>query len=122
MRRTLALYLAVGLLLPLTAQAQEDPIRWSAHAMDGKVQMLLTTRGNKNNQEYIPADLQGLNTRFPDGPLAFRIVRDAGTLVCNGTGRKGRGEGECQFQREVRDRPGIDQFIAMRIHGIKPGR
>ena len=114
MHRTIALCLSLGLLLPLAAQAQNAQIRWSAHATDrGRVQLSLTTPDNKNNQDWNPAELQGLNTRFPDGAMNFRIVRDAGVLACNGMSRSGRGEGDCRFQREAA------YFDGLARHGVR---
>ena len=104
MLRTPALCLALGfgLLLPIAAQAQDSTIRWSAYPADrGKVQLTLAQGGQKNNQDWGAQELQGLDARFPNGPLSFRIPRDAGTLACSGTGRGGRGEGTCRFERDA---------------------
>jgi len=102
MPRLTGLCLAFTLLLPLAAQAQDAPIRWSAWPADrGKVQLKLSQGDRMNNQDWDASELQGLDTRFPGGPLAFRIQRQAGTLSCTGNGREGRGEGTCRFARDA---------------------
>jgi len=110
MRRTLALCLSLALLLPLTAQAQDDTIRWTAYPADrGKVQLRLSQGKRNSNQDWAPSELQGLDVRFTNGPLAFRIARAAGTLACTGTGRSGRGEGACRLERDAAYFSGLAQ-------------
>ena len=114
MLRTSALCLAFTLALPLAAQAQADAIRWSAHPAEReRVQLSLTSAGHRNNQDWNPAELQGLDARFGDGALEFRIVRDAGALACSGIGSNGRGEGTCRFQRNAA------YFDALARHGVR---
>ena len=45
------------------------------------------------------ADLQGLT--MADGPARFRIVREAGTIDCEGVVRSLRGTGECRFHPDA---------------------
>jgi hypothetical protein len=102
MLRIAGLCLFATLLLPVAAQAEGETLRWSARPTDrGRVQLQIRHERNNSNQDWAPQELQGLDTRFPGGPLSFRITRDAGTLTCSGTGRGGRGEGECRVQRRA---------------------
>jgi len=102
MPRLPALFLALTMLLPLSVQAQDVTIRWSAYPAErGKVQLRLSQGDRSSNQDWASSELQGLDARFPDGLLAFRIMREAGTMACDGTGRNRRGEGTCRLQRDA---------------------
>jgi hypothetical protein len=54
--------------------------------------------GNRRShygRSFARSDLEGLGTA--DGPVRFRIAREAGTIDCSGTMRDQRGSGECRF-------------------------
>ena len=66
---------------------------------DGMVQFQFSRREGNNHWQHgrtIEASaLQGYGAG--DGPVRFRIVRDAGTIDCDGVARAGRAIGECGF-------------------------
>jgi hypothetical protein len=66
---------------------------------DGMVQFQLTRREGNNHWTHgrtIEASaLQGYAAA--DGPIRFRLARDAGTIDCDGVMRSGRAIGECSF-------------------------
>jgi hypothetical protein len=54
--------------------------------------------GNRRShygRSFARSDLEGLGTA--DGPVRFRIAREAGTIECSGTMRDRRGSGDCRF-------------------------
>jgi hypothetical protein len=68
-----------------------------------RVQLSLR-HGDRNRQSqygrtFERSELQGLSTA--DGPVRFRIAREAGTIDCDGTMRDGRGSGECRFMPDA---------------------
>lgn len=71
----------------------------------GQVQLSLsysTSRSNSRHLRPVPlGDLQGLTgaqlTSATGGPARFRIVREAGSLDCDGVFKAGRGTGDCRF-------------------------
>ena len=97
------------------AAAQSLPIEWTisptrSGTSSDAVQLALSyrTAGNGNNMNSRPyrlAELQGLNPAqlaSPQGsPARFRIIREAGTLDCNGLVRQARGTGQCSFLADV---------------------
>jgi hypothetical protein len=106
MSRLPALYLTAGLMLGLLSPALAQAPSWRfsiQQAGNGGIDMTLY-RGNdsRNTRAWNRDDLQGLaDAAFGAGaPMRFRIVREAGTLACEGEGRGGRGEGECRFARD----------------------
>src|SRR5918998_1583363 len=91
------------------------PIEWtiSPRQSDGdqRVQLALSYRHpgggqNTNSRSYSLAELQGLSpaalASSQGTPARFRLVREAGTLDCDGIVRQGRGTGECSFAADAR--------------------
>ena len=71
---------------------------------DGKIQLSFerrSARGGHNNQTGFPVpleDLQGLSRdQLQNGKVSFRLVREAGTIDCEGTYTDGRGAGKFHF-------------------------
>ena len=64
-----------------------------------RVQLSLRYQTRNSNSHYgrtfDRADLQGLGSA--DGPVRFRIAREAGSIDCTGMMRDQRGSGECRF-------------------------
>lgn len=105
--------------------------------MPGTVQLQLSYRtpDSRSNQSRPIAlvELQGLTAAQlaapANGPARFRLVRDAGTLACDGMFRNGRGAGNCRFaaDRSFADalakrgigRPTSDQQFRLAMHGTK---
>ena len=60
-----------------------------------------TERGGRSNMgsNYDYSELQGLTREqaLADGPVRFRLVREAGTIECEGSFRAGRGSGTFRF-------------------------
>lgn len=79
---------------------------------EGMVQFQLSRReGNSHwvhGRTIEVSTLQGLGTA--DGPARFRLVRDAGTIDCDGVMRAGRAIGECTFTAD----PGFAALLAER--------
>jgi len=77
---------------------------WTANSRDekdGKINLNLELRRNGNGrhqvgQTYDYNDLQGLSTN-PNGKVSFRLVREAGTIACEGEFVNGRGSGTFTF-------------------------
>jgi hypothetical protein len=115
MSRTASLGLAALLLLPLPAVAQDDVLTWSARSSErGQVQLRISQGRQGTDNDWAAQELAGLDARFPDGAaLSFRIAREPGTLSCTGTGRGGRGEGQCRFARNAAF------FEALARHGVR---
>ncbi len=98
-----------GLLLATPAQAQiPDRIAFTVAPTQksaGEIQLELsyrTAKSRSNNSRPIAlAELQGLTAAqlasTSGRPARFRIVRDAGSLECDGIFRNGRGTGDCRF-------------------------
>src|SRR5262245_15570785 len=106
MSRTLGYCLGFGfalsLLLPAGAMAQTQSYRFTAsESRDGRIDLALHRNANsRNNRGWDRGMLQGLTAFAAGAPLHFRIVREAGTLDCEGKGTSSsRGEGECRFER-----------------------
>ena len=68
--------------------AEADRVQLSLRHGDGN-------RRSQYGRSFARSDLEGLGTA--DGPVRFRIAREAGTIDCEGTLRGGRGSGECRF-------------------------
>lgn len=103
MSRTIGFCLALSLLFPAGAMAQTQSYRFTAsESRDGRIDLALHRNENsRTNRGWDRSMLQGLGaTPFTAGaPVRFRIVREAGTLACEGTGNGTRGQGECRFER-----------------------
>jgi hypothetical protein len=101
------------MLLPSGAMAQADAYRFTAReSADGRIDFTLERGSNsRNTRTWDRNMLQGLAaTPFAAGaPVRFRLAREAGTLACEGTGRGGRGEGECRFERAAAYFDGLRQ-------------
>ena len=67
---------------------------------------------NQNSSSYSYSELQGLSAQQSNGRVTFRLVRDAGTIECEGTFANGRGSGTFTF---VPNRSYVD---AMRSRGF----
>lgn len=89
-----------------------------------------TSRSNHSNPIAL-AKLDGLSAgqlaSSSGGPVQFRLVRDAGTIDCDGIARAGRATGDCRFaanaafadelaRRGVR-RPSADQQFQLALNG-----
>src|SRR3712207_5232112 len=76
------------------------PVTWEITPADrsGEVQLSLRHRtrnsDSHNSRNYPVSELQGL-VPGSDGPVRFRMAREAGTLDCQGEMRAGRGSGRC---------------------------
>jgi hypothetical protein len=105
------------------AAAQSLPIEWTispagSAAGQDRFQLALSYRTagngqNMNSRSYSLAELQGLGAAqlaSPQGsPARFRIVREAGTLDCNGLVRQARGTGECSFLADAAFAAGLER-------------
>ena len=119
----LSLLLAAG---PACAQPRAEsladaPIEWTIRGATepGRVQLEISRRTAHSQwttgHTVDLATLDGLTAAQlagDGGPVSFRIVRDAGTLACEGVARRGRGTGQCTFAAsaafaEALDRRGI---------------
>jgi hypothetical protein len=77
---------------------------WTANTRDekdGKINLNLELRRNGNGrhqvgQTYDYSDLQGLSAN-PNGRVSFRLVREAGTIQCDGEFVNGQGSGTFTF-------------------------
>ena len=91
-----------------------------------------TGRGTSQSSRPIPlAELQGLSraqlASTSGTPVRFRLVRDAGTIDCDGVARQQRGTGDCRFAanpafaselaRRGIARPTLDQQFQLALHG-----
>jgi len=69
----------------------------------GMVQFQLSRREGRSNwvhgRSIEASALEGFGAT--DGPLRFRLVRDAGTIDCDGVMRAGRAIGECSFAADA---------------------
>ena len=124
------------------AAAQSLPIEWtispsgSAQGAE-RVQLALSYRTagnghNINSRPHLLSELQGLSAAqlaSPQGsPARFRIVREAGTLDCNGVVRQSRGTGECSFlgdagfaaalERRGIGRPSLKQHYQLMVQNV----
>lgn len=78
---------------------------WTANSneqKDGKIYLSFERRTgkgrNQNGQNYDYADLQGLSReQTQNGKVSFRLVREAGTIDCEGSFANGRGSGTFTF-------------------------
>lgn len=107
---TVAAALAAAAIIPSAgAQTAADTVGWTIEGKDGdpgRVQLSLTRklpRGQWMHSNTVSlSDLGGVTAaQLADAsgaPVAFRIVRHAGTLECEGIARRGRGTGECAFR------------------------
>ena len=92
---------------------------WTANTRDekdGKINLNLELRRNGNGrhqvgQTYDYSDLQGLSAN-PNGRVSFRLVREAGTIQCDGEFVNGRGSGTFTFA------PNAGFVDAMRSRGF----
>ena len=106
---------------PPAAAAEQLPIEWTISPRPGdagdRVQLSLkyqTPRGGRSEHSGPRAlgELQGLTAAHlasPGGPVAFRIVREAGTLDCRGVAGGGRGAGECSFRPDTSFAAALDR-------------
>ena len=94
---------------------------WTAKTEDqkeGKIYISFERRmerggRNQNGQNYDYSDLQGLNRQqAQNGKVSFRLVREAGTIDCEGTFQNGRGAGTFTFT------PNTGFVEAMRARGF----
>jgi hypothetical protein len=94
---------------------------WTANAnqqKDGKIYLSFERRSekggrNQNGQNYEYSDLQGLTReQAQSGKVSFRLVREAGTIDCEGTFQNGRGAGTFTFS------PNTGFIEAMRARGF----
>jgi len=94
---------------------------WTAKTEDqkeGKIYLSFERRmerggRNQNGQNYDYSDLQGLNReQAQNGKVSFRLVREAGTIDCEGTFQNGRGAGTFTFT------PNQGFIEAMRTRGF----
>lgn len=109
-------------------------VQWEAEPSDeaGKVQLSLRHRtrnsNSHNSSDYALRDLEGLDPSR-EGPVRFRMVREAGTLDCSGNVRAGRGSGDCVFaadsgyaaaldQRGI-DRPSIQNQYQLALQDVR---
>jgi len=73
----------------------------------GKIHLSFERRSgngrNQNGSSFAYSDLQGLSqeTAMGDGKANFRLVREAGTIECDGTFMNGRGTGTFRFTPDM---------------------
>jgi hypothetical protein len=72
------------------------------HGKQGEIHLSFERRSerggrNQNGNSYAYSDLDGLSPNA-NGPVNFRLVREAGTIVCEGTFANGKGSGSFTFQ------------------------
>jgi len=92
----------------LAAHAQQASLTWQVEGGRdaGEVQLNLTHREGASTESHgrnLPlASLQGLDAaQLSAGaaqPVRFRLARDAGTFVCEGSAQRGMGAGVCDFE------------------------
>lgn len=103
-----ALIAAAG-LTTYAARADTPRLEWRVeddHAADGTVDLTLSYRREMGVNSYgrnVPlADLKGLTREQlavgASQVVSFRLVRDAGTFVCEGSAARQLGSGVCDFQ------------------------
>lgn len=107
LKKLLIVSTALLLAVPGSAQLPEriDFTVSPREKNDGKVQFALSYRTPRSRSTHSNpialSELQGLTpvqlAAASGGPARFRIVRDAGTLDCDGIFRNGRGTGDCRF-------------------------
>jgi hypothetical protein len=111
------LFVGSGLVLGQTAITGE----WTAKAKKDKGDKIhlsferRTERGSKNQHgsSFDYADLQGLTrANAENGPVSFKLVREAGTIECEGTFVNGVGSGTFRFV------PNMGFVDAMRSRGF----
>lgn len=94
---------------------------WTAEAREDKperIQLSFTRRTesggrNQNSSGFSYSDLQGLTAaQTQNGRVSFRLVREAGTIDCEGTFTNGRGSGTFRFV------PNMSFVDAMRSRGF----
>ena len=84
----------------------------------GKIHLSFTRRTengrNQNGSSFAYSELQGLSREqaMQDGKVNFRLVREAGTIDCEGTFSGGRGTGTFRFT------PDQSFIVAMRAKGF----
>lgn len=141
MRPALTVLLAATLALPIPlacaapgsgaeTEAAQGEVGWTLEADPAqrakqRVQFGLTRRTanhrwmHSNTRPLV--DLAGLTAAQlgsdGDTPVAFRLQRDAGTILCEGIARRWRGKGECRFQANS----AFDAALADRGHGQANG-
>lgn len=98
-------------------QADELPIEWTirrADRRDGNIQLRLDVERpghHSSNERGVPlAELIGLSADqlAGNGPVAFQLRAEAGTIDCRGTADGGRGIGSCDF---LPDRSFADELV-----------
>jgi hypothetical protein len=92
---------------PLAAYAAEPvSIRWdlSERAPERAVLHIRAWSGRNSSDSTFAlplADLQGLPSPGTNGPVRFRLVREAGRVDCDGTVADRRGSGDCRFTADA---------------------
>jgi hypothetical protein len=97
----------------------DDDNNWGVDTKQGpRVQLNFsrtTARGghNQNGSSYLYSELQGLTEQqAQNGRVSFSLVREAGTIACEGTFMNGRGSGTFTFT------PNRSFFDAMKARGF----
>lgn len=102
---------------PITGEWKADS-RSEKHEKDGKIQLSFERRSekggrNQHGSNFAYADLQGLTPdQTQNGNVSFRLVREAGTVECEGTFVNGKGSGTFRFT------PNSGYISAMRSRGF----
>lgn len=117
--------LAAFTLLPLGADAAAEDrltLDWRIEPLErpgrgGQVQFTLTR--SSGNGHWIHSDsldvalLDGLTAEQLDGaesaPVRFRLAREAGAFLCEGTVRRRRGGGDCRFEGDLAFRDALER-------------
>jgi hypothetical protein len=97
---------------------------WTASLKDDSAKIYLnferhTQKGGRNQmgQTYDFADLQGLSREqaLNGGPVKFSLIREAGTIECEGSFQNGKGSGTFRFT-------GNPSFVAAMKAGVLTSR
>ena len=100
----------------ITGEWKSD--NWSSKKeQDGKIHLSFERRNehgkNQHGSSFAYSDLQGLTReQEQNGKVAFRLVREAGTVECEGTFVNGKGSGTFRFT------PDSNYVAAMRSRGF----
>jgi len=112
----LFIIIVIGKLVIVAQAPMSGTWTSSSEEKDGKINLNLELKRNGNGrhqvgQSYDYNELQGLSAN-PNGRVSFRLVREAGTIQCDGEFVNGRGSGTFTFT------PNTGFIDAMRSRGF----
>ncbi len=129
---TLALSAPGAAAVPERIDFTIAPARSNAEAVQFGLSYRTARGGQSQSSRSIAlAELQGLTAAqlasTSGAPVRFRLVRDAGTIDCDGIVRQQRGTGDCRFVANARfagelarrgiARPSVNQQFQLALHG-----